>query len=803
MSSMEPSLQPSFTFPSRHDLQNYAKGIIDLSSSTQRLLVRPKQNTDINIETAFQNPLTIAKTLDKDVIDVKAVIPVDTNIYVQPGLAEGMTNLAKMSNADKDIMSVTSANNALKRGNYKAAEKLIGRAVTTEEMSNRTVTPETRSSESNPNIKTGVAFNDIAFGAQLDRNSQYNFHQREKMLREAEPYLTNAVANHLGVSPSQVSMLKTTMGYTGDSVLGFYRGHPRAQEEILNQFKYAWEAMKAGKSEEGMRMRAEAEGTPLHSGARAAKARRAHIHQRYETEPARTSYDPNGNGDENYVPVAPDPDAFQPPPFQPNYSSIGFNDTGLGPKVPFVTQADLNRGTWARPQPYEGFAEDNPMAGVEYTDPSLMEEDEKEMPGGQMELENLDTRQLKAFQVTQYPRHDPQFRGSSLSPGEQLAEISVYGQPVMNGGGPPIIHPQVLEQVVVNAPMETFPDENEQKMRLLQEVNVPHADENMGYFPPDDVHMRNEPAGILDVDIIGMDMEEGKKASIRQREALEQMTPRQREVWRRRNHRMLEQYFARPMERKDHMEEEEFGSGMGRRHRTMKRKRFSPYERTDSTMVPQTDGFYGPAGGVISGKLMSQTGRNAVPLSAQIQVQNTHQWTETPLQEWVKHPNYATEVKPKPIPISQNTGHGVPRRARKVEFGDYVIDHHKLMTGGVLSVSHKSGKKVKGMPNQEVSSGFKEVIHSIITGDKVNTKKLSAQERLQLGQLLHRSAADVVMGADVNVSPTQKLSLILGEIEAGNDSQDLKSQLKKLLPALKRGKCITAEQASDISKHYL
>jgi hypothetical protein len=59
------------------------------------------------------------------------------------------------------------------------------------------------------------------------------------------------------------------------------------------------------------------------------------------------------------------------------------------------------------------------------------------------------------------------------------------------------------------------------------------------------------------------------------------------------------------------------------------------------------------------------------------------------------------------------------------------------------------------------------------------------------------------LGADVNVAPTQQLQLILGEMEAGNDASELKTQLRKLLPQLKRSKVLSAEQVSDISKHYL
>lgn len=730
MSSMEPSLQPSFTFPSRHDLQNYAKGILDLSSATQRLLVKPKQNTDIDIQTSLQSVLTVPKTLDKDVIDVKAVIPVDTNIYVQPGLAEGMTNLAKLTHSDKEIMSVTSANNAMKRGNYKAAEKLIGRPVTVEEMANHSVTPETRASEAHPGVKTGVSFNGIAFGAQVDRNSQYNFHQREKMLREAEPYFVNQMADHLGIDAHQVRMLKTQMAFTGDSVLGFKNGHPRVRQEIMDQFEYAWKAMQAGRNPELQQYRREAEGEPIHAGQRALRAMAQDNRQRaLEREPPRTTYAPM--------------------------------------EVESKTKSKKGKS-----EPYKG----EPPQSASGPAPSFMIVDEDNMQHTDMEWDEMKREN--------YPPPPREFHGASYMPMQEVSDQMLSEIHIPVGGGPPIIHPPVLDTVVVNVPMAPVRanEETDDRLIALAEANIPNRDEDMSYFPPDEVKLEEHRQRESD-EVYLRNSILGRRKRIEDEEEEEEHDET--------DHRWKRQTYR----------EDETGGGIGTygRRRTMKRQHFKPHAQTNR-FTPQVDGFF-PAGGVLSGNLMKQTGRNAVPLSAQIQVSNTHQWTETPLQDWVRHPNYQTENRTRPIPIAQNTGVG--RRTKKVRFGEYMLDQHKLVTGGVLSLSHPTGKKVKGMPNREISSGLREVIHAIVTGQKVNTKKLTASERLQLKDLMSKSAAAVDLGGDVNVTPTQQLSLILGEIEAGNDSEELKSQLRKLLPSLKRGKCLTADQASDISKHYL
>lgn len=236
----------------------------------------------------------------------------------------------------------------------------------------------------------------------------------------------------------------------------------------------------------------------------------------------------------------------------------------------------------------------------------------------------------------------------------------------------------------------------------------------------------------------------------------------------------------------------------------MKHQHLEP-RANEQQWLPETDSF-SPYGGVLSGNLMRRTGYDAVPLSAQIQVQNTHQYRETPLVQWVKNPHAEQVDKTEIIPIAQQSrpkrSPGVGRRAKKVQFGGYLVDHHKLLTDNVLSLSHPSGKKVKGFPNREISEGLKDAIHQVLTGGKVNSRKLSPADKLRLKDLLSRSAADVDVGGDVNVTPTKQLQLIMGEMSAGNDAPELKKQLKKLLPILVKGGNISKEQASNIREHY-
>src|SRR6185312_5267717 len=274
--------------------------------------------------------------------------------------------------------------------------------------------------------------------------------------------------------------------------------------------------------------------------------------------------------------------------------------------------------------------------------------------------------------------------------------------------------------------------------------------------------------------------------------------------------------------RGNQMEESE--GGTLKRRRTLKKQVFKPTNRSylpvpgtrlpalgeNERWIPQTSSL-DPRGGVVSGELMRSTGVNAVPISAQLQVSNTHQLYESPLLDWVKHPNSVDDVRPDIIPISQYAPRkpktvkklGVNPAPRKVTFGGYLIDHHKLMHENMLSVMHPSGNKVKGLKNETVSNGLRDAIHAVLTGSSINKRRLNAADKLKLQTLLKKSKADVDTNGMANVTPHKQLQLIMGEIDAGNDDPKMKTQLRKLLPILKSAGKLSATQVESIKEHFL
>lgn len=761
MSGMEPSLQPSFIFPSRQNNVNYAKGLMDVSAATQRTLVWPSKNTNIDIQTSLQTPLTRPPVLDKDVLDVKSVIPVDTPIYVQPGLAEGMIDLAKLTKADNDIAKLTGANNALKRGNYKTAESILGRQLTAEEQANLTITPNFLSSEMNPKLRTHVDFATGASGTKIQAQSSANFEKKIRSFGNSSERLINDLAVRIGIDPKNTRHLKTTLNYTGDSAVGYEEGDEQHREDVLDVMQHFYNQVKGLTAEERKEIAKEAsilqgENRPSHSGTKALRGE-----QKYQEQLKQVLRNKKIEGPvQSQFPTHPD--------------SV-FSNRGLNPGY------NPNR---RQQEGAEQFARDfeEKKSGMEEND-HYNDADEY-----------IPQALISAFPLE---RKENEFRGAPETISQQLSRPTPL-RPVSSATGPEVLTQQAVDYTQTNVPLgpNLAAQLNEARSRLKsrpERVTLTAPDRPLHDQIVQDVQRRRERIDKEALNDINM------RGAV---DLLEEVNSRPPFV----DPMEGEELEVRaPKEEQHHMEEG--GRIGGRPRRTLKRKRFHPYPLEEKwapsrNFIPDTDSF-SPHGAVVSGKLMQKTGKHAIPISAQIQVANTHQFTETPLREWVRHPNYASETRPDPIPIAQAVSGGVGKRARKVKFGGYMLDHNKLLTQNVLSLSHPTGKKVKGMPNMEVTPGLKQVIHSIVTGGKVSTKNLKANEKLYLRDLLHKSAANVELGADVNVSPTQQLSLILGEIEAGNDAPELKAQLRKLLPQLKRSKVLSAEQVADISKHYL
>jgi len=148
----------------------------------------------------------------------------------------------------------------------------------------------------------------------------------------------------------------------------------------------------------------------------------------------------------------------------------------------------------------------------------------------------------------------------------------------------------------------------------------------------------------------------------------------------------------------------------------------------------------------------------------------------------------------------------------KLKFGNFLIDAKKLKHN-VLSITNKAGHKVKGFPNVEISDNFKKVF----TKQKVNSKKLvlSENERAYLQHLLQKSDAELskskttVMGQPVAYMSDDvkelkdRLNVLIGELDANNDSPAIKDEISQIITRLVQKGKINREQAAEFMKTFV
>lgn len=238
---MEPSLQPSFTFPSRKDLVNRAFGLKE-QNQLSYITTRPEKPSDISIETGLHPSNTVPPVLQKDTLDPDGILPIAENIYVQPGLAEGMTSLTQQDMTSAEIMRVLSSNNALKRGNYQASEFILNRPHTVEEIHNKTITPNTRPSE-----RGGV---DLHVGPRTEHlgaptKPGPNYQSMEQMLSQYNNSIED-MAKHYGIDPVALTELKTRFNIFGPAAPTGQPNLPAGWKSILEMIRRTMEAQRSG-----------------------------------------------------------------------------------------------------------------------------------------------------------------------------------------------------------------------------------------------------------------------------------------------------------------------------------------------------------------------------------------------------------------------------------------------------------------------------------------------------------------------------------------------------------------------------
>ena len=149
---------------------------------------------------------------------------------------------------------------------------------------------------------------------------------------------------------------------------------------------------------------------------------------------------------------------------------------------------------------------------------------------------------------------------------------------------------------------------------------------------------------------------------------------------------------------------------------------------------------------------------------------------------------------------------GLPQMCK---FGNVDLDLHKLFYKNILSIKH-NGLKVIGFKNAPVSDEFVSILMNMCKGISPSTRELNKLPERQLyDTLLHIAGVHkkIEHTADKTVEELQKrLTLVEGEIEAGNTNKELLQELRDILYKLHYLGVITQNNLkshfNDIKKNF-
>jgi hypothetical protein len=163
-------------------------------------------------------------------------------------------------------------------------------------------------------------------------------------------------------------------------------------------------------------------------------------------------------------------------------------------------------------------------------------------------------------------------------------------------------------------------------------------------------------------------------------------------------------------------------------------------------------------------------------------------------------------------PQTSITGQGVAKsnsKSPKIAFGKYLIDRKKLKKG-ILSMTDARGMKIADFPNMQISP----TMMKFLTLKQLNTNKykFSGPEKQFLTKLIQKSNVEVtgsktklLQSDGVNYADLLKkdLELIIGEIDSGNDNEELIEKLSETLRQLVLMGHLTRRDAKKIIKEYI
>jgi hypothetical protein len=160
------------------------------------------------------------------------------------------------------------------------------------------------------------------------------------------------------------------------------------------------------------------------------------------------------------------------------------------------------------------------------------------------------------------------------------------------------------------------------------------------------------------------------------------------------------------------------------------------------------------------------------------------------------------------------SGNGISARKRdNVAFGKYIIDKKKL-SSNILSFAHKSGPgtgssarrnhTVTGLPAIRISAPLKGVVMEILNGMPVNLDALDSGDMTLFNRIIKVSKKTFDSKISNNNNELMsRLSILIGEIAAGNNSKALKTELSQTLNSLNKAGLVTNKQVIEATRRYI
>ena len=143
-----------------------------------------------------------------------------------------------------------------------------------------------------------------------------------------------------------------------------------------------------------------------------------------------------------------------------------------------------------------------------------------------------------------------------------------------------------------------------------------------------------------------------------------------------------------------------------------------------------------------------------------------------------------------------------------VEFGSLLVQMKKLYYQHILSVKDRNMKSINGLPNWKSSEKFASIILNMLEGihpTQEEISRLSSPERQYYDRMIHlgKLHKQIPHTHEKTIMELKKrLKLLEAEIEIGNNSPQIKQEIKKILIHLHQLNVITKKQIDEHLKQF-